>query len=324
MNSYQQTVLESRKKFLKLTLKQEKEVLDIYQEAAKEVSEKLAKSKPGNLNHRYLLELQKSVKQYTKELQQKLSKSTKEEIKASAEIASNVQLSYFESMDLHQDLSSTFRKMFMQLNTDVVKTIVSGDYYKDGLTLDKRNWNITKRNGKDLNRIIKVNIAQGRSAGELAKQLEQYINPYKRMNAHTRIPGINKSTAYQAQRLARTSLTHANTETYIQGSKMNPFCEGLKWNLSSSHSSRMHGRTDICDEYSGKVFKPNEVPIQHPNCLCYFTTETVPINEAREELIRWINGENNSKLDKWIEDYGQGFGIGRNQSKVFGELAALK
>lgn len=324
MNLYQQTVLESRKKFLKLTLKQEKEVLDIYQQAAKEVGERLAKSKTGSLNHRYLLELQKSIKQYTKELQQQLSKSTKEGIKASAEIASNVQLSYFESMDLHHDLSSTFRTMFMQLNTDVVKTLINGDYYKDGLTLDKRIWNITKRNGKDLNKIIKVNIAQGRSAGELAKQLEQYINPYKRMNAHTRIPGINKSIAYQAQRLARTSLTHANTETYIQGSKMNPFCQGLKWNLSSSHSSRMHGRTDICDEYAGKVFKPNEYPVAHPNCLCYPTQENVDIDKARDELIEWVNGGENSKLDKWLEDYGEEFGIGRNQSKVFGELAALK
>ncbi|MCY6372455.1 hypothetical protein [Clostridium ganghwense] len=311
MNLYQQTVLESRKKFLKLTLKQEKEVLNIYKEAAKEITERLAKSKAGSLKQRQLSELQKTIKQYTRELQQQLSKSIKEGIKASVEIASNVQLSYFETMDLHEDLSSTFRKMFTQLNVDVAKTIVSGDYYKDGLTLDKRIWNITKRNGKDLNRIIKVNTVQRRSAGELAKQLEQYINPKKKMITHTRVPGINKSIAYQSQRLARTSLTHSNTESYIQGSKKNPFCEGFKWNLSPSHSLRMHGRTDICDEYAGKIFEPDECPIQHPNCLCYFTQETIPIEQAREELIEWVNGGENAKLDKWIGDYGQEFGIGR-------------
>ncbi|MBE6067754.1 MAG: hypothetical protein E7211_08690 [Clostridium lundense] len=311
MSLYQQKVLEGRKKFLKLTVKKEKEILSIYEQAAKDISERLSKAKLGSLNQRYLTELQKSVKQYTKELRQELSKSIGEGLKASSEIAANVQLSYFETMDLEEDLLSTFRKMFTQLPTEVVKTMINGSYYKDGLTLDQRLWNITKKNGKDIDRIIKANIAQGRSAGELAKQLDEYINPSKRLNQRKRIPGINKSISYNSARLARTSMTHANTECYIQGLYMNPFCTGLKWNLSSSHYSRQVAKwgEDICDQYAEKVFKPEEYPVQHPNCLCYSTQETIPIEQARSELIEWIKGEKNPKLDKWLNEYGKEFGI---------------
>lgn len=329
MSLYHQKVLEGRKKFLKLTLKKEKEILSIYEEAAKDISERLSKAKAGSLNQRYLTELQKSVKQYTKELRQELSKSIGEGINASSEIAANVQLSYFESMDLEEDLLSTFRKMFTQLPIKVSDTMVNGNYYKDGLTLNQRIWNITKRNGKDIDRIIKVNIAQGRSAGELAKQLDEYINPNKRLNQRTRIPGINKSISYNSARLARTSMTHANTESYIQGLYMNPFCTGLKWNLSSSHYSRQVAKwgEDICDEYAEKVFKPEEYPVAHPNCLCYSTQELEDTDKARDELIRWVKGEDNPKLDKWLNEYGKEFGISGSHTKeinVFSELAATK
>lgn len=107
----------------------------------------------------------------------------------------------------------------------------------------------------------------------------------------------------QIQRLARTSITHSFSETTIENAKENPFNKGIKWNLSASHSFRMHGKTDICDDYAGKVFKPNEVPLQHPNCLCYFTEENEDIDQAIKELKAWSEGEANPKLDKWIEDY---------------------
>ncbi len=41
----------------------------------------------------------------------------------------------------------------------------------------------------------------------------------------------------------------------------------------------------------------------------FFTTETVPIEQARDELIAWLNGEGNSKLDKWYNEYGKEYGI---------------
>lgn len=309
MNEYQRRVLEGRKEFLRLVQKQERELLEIYEEASKQISYKLSKAKAGSLTSRYLTELDKSIDRYVLELRTNLSKSIKNGIETSSQIASAVQLNYFDMIAPTQELKSTFINMFTQLPSNIVKQLISGNYYEDGKTLDQRLWNITKKNAKDIDTLIKVNVAKGVNARELAKELDAYINPSNRITPKTLEAGMSSKISYQAQRLSRTCLTHASTETYIQGSKMNPFCEGLKWNLSPSHSERMHGKTDICDEYAGQIFKPSEVPVQHPNCLCFFTTETVPVEQARDELIAWLNGESNTKLDKWYNEYGQEYGI---------------
>ncbi len=332
MNEYQRRIFEGRKEFLKLVQKQEKELLKIYEEASRQISYKLSKAKPGGINARYLNELDKSIDRYVLELRNNLSRSIKASIESSSQIASAVQLSYFDMIVPKEDIKSTFNKMFTQLPSNITKQLISGNYYSDGKTLDQRLWNITSKNARDIDTLIKVNAAKGANAKELAKELDKYINPYKKIEAKALETGMSKNISYQAQRLSRTSLTHANTETCIQGSKMNPFCRGLKWNLSPSHFTRMNGKTDICDTYANQdiydlgagIYPPDKLPIGHPNCLCYPTQEVADINKARNELIDWINGESNPKLDKWIENYGEEFGIERSQPKIFNELVASK
>lgn len=309
MNEYQRRVLEGRKEFLRLTQKQDRELLKIYEEAGKQISYKLSKAKPGGLTERYLKELKNSINQYAEELRYNLGKSIKDSLEASSQIASAVQLSYLDAVAPNEDFKSTFKKMFTQLPSKVTKQLISGSYYSDGKTLDKRIWELTRKNAKDIDTLIKINVSKGANARSLAQELDNYINPNKKIEAKTLEAKISRKISYQAQRLARTSLTHACAETYIQGSKMNPFVTGLKWNLSSSHSARMHGKGDICDDYSGRIFKPDELPLQHPNCLCYFTTETIPIEDARSELISWVNGSSNEKLDNWLKNYGEEYGI---------------
>ncbi|KOR24184.1 hypothetical protein [Clostridium sp. L74] len=319
MNLYQQRILKGRKQFLRLLQDQEKELLDIYEEASKQISYKLSKASAGSLTARYLNELDKSINRYVLEVRNNLSKFIKDGIETSSQIASAVQLSYLDNIAPTQNIKSSFNKMFAQLSNNTVKQFISGNYYADGKTLDQRIWNLTKRNAADIDRIIKINAAAGTNARDLAKEINKYINPKKKMKIHKRIPGINKSISYQAQRLARTSLTHISTETYIQGSKMNPFNIGLKWNLSPSHYERQvarHGE-DICDEYATQdnydlgsgIYPADKYPTAHPNCICYPIQENIPVEKARDELIAWINGENNPKLDKWLDNYGQEYGI---------------
>ncbi|EPY2273225.1 hypothetical protein ACXAUS_002083 [Clostridium sporogenes] len=332
MNEYQRKVIQGRKEFLKLVQKQERELLEIYERASRYIIQRFAKSNPGGITSRYLNELDKSIDRYVLELRTNLSKSIKDSIEASSQIASAVQLSYLDAMVPMQDIKSTFDKMFTQLPSNITKQLINGNYYEDGKTLDKRIWNITKKNSKDIDTLIKINVAKGANARELAKELDKYINPYKRIEAKTLETGMSKNISYQAQRLSRTALAHANTETYVQGSKMNPFCRGLKWNLSPSHFTRMNGKTDICDTYAiqdiydlgAGIYPPDKLPIGHPNCLCYPTQEVADINKARNELIDWITGESNPKLDKWIENYGEEFGIERSYPKIFNGLVASK
>lgn|GEM_PF-1486945 len=315
MNEYQRRVLEGRKKFLKLQQRQEKELLRIYKQAAKQVTYELSKSKNGTLNQRYLSILNKSIKSYVKELNANLSKSIAEETAQSSNIAAQTQLSFFNLLCFSDKISSGIENGYRNLSSDVVKTLINGNYYADGKSLSQRIWTLIKKNAMDIDQIIKVNVAKGANAGKLAKELNNYIDPENRMTTKTRVPGINKNISYQAQRLARSSLTHASNETFIQGSKRNPFCIGLKWNLSSSHYGRQVKRwgPDECDDYSGKVYEPDDYPVAHPNCLCYPTQDVKNPDEARKELIDWVNGKDNPNLDKWMNDYGGEFGITSNK-----------
>ena len=296
MNAYQQAILNARKKFLKLNKEQEKELLRIYQELAKQLSSDIASCRTSSQDA-YLRKLSEIVQVNIQDLNSQLSEMVKANIETSSQIASTVENFYYKSITDNVGLSTMFNKMVLNTSRNTVSKIIQGAYYKDGKTLDQRIWNITKKNARDIDTLIKVNVTRGANARTLAKQVDKYVNPLKRTEAKTIVSGMSSKVSYQAQRLARTSISHAFSETIIENAKSNPFNLGIKWNLSASHSIRMHGKSDICDDYAGKVFKPNEVPLQHPNCLCYFTEENEDIDKAIKELKAWSNGKSNSKLD---------------------------
>lgn len=300
MNLYQQRILEARKEFLKLNKRQEKELLRTYQELAKQLSGEIALCRTSS-GDKYLRELNEIVQANINKLNIKLSSTIKSNIETSSQIASSVDLAYYEAITDDVNLRTMFNSLVINTSANTVKKLIQGNYYADGKTLDQRIWNITKSNANDIDTLIKANVARGANARTLAESLERYINPAKRIDAKTLEVGMNKSISYQAQRLARTSITHSFAETTIENAKTNPFNKGIKWNLSSSHYERQvkrHG-PDICDEYANRVFKLNEVPLQHPNCLCYFTEENEDINQVIKELKAWSKDEKNSKLDKW-------------------------
>ncbi len=310
MSEFEKRVIEGRKKFLKLQQQQEKEILRIYSEAGRQVAFKLAKSKNGTLNQMYLSNLNASIKAYVKELNLKLNQSIIAGTEESANIAAATQLNFYTMLGLSDKVNTRLENLYTNISSDVVKTLINGQYYEDGRSLSQRIWRLTAKNAKDMDFLIKLNLAKGANAGDLAKELSNYIDPTNRMVTRNRVPGINKSIAYQAQRLARTSLSNASSETYIQGSKRNPFCTGLKWNLSAAHYERQVKRwgSDICDDRAGKTYAPDDYPIAHCNCLCYPTQE-VDSNKSRKELIDWVNGADNKKLEQWVKDYGKEFGL---------------
>lgn len=301
MTTYQETVLKARKKFLKLNKTQEKELLRIYKELAKQLSSEIATCRTSSQD-KYLRELNKMVQLNINDLNIKLSNAIKSNIETSSQIASSIDLAYYNAITDDTALRMMFNKSVIKTSTNTVKKLIQGGYYKDGKTLDKRIWNITRSNAKDIDTLIKVNVLKGANARELASQVERYVNPYKKLAIKNDYIGFNKNISYQSSRLARTSISHSFSETTIENAKNNHFNKGLKWNLSASHSERMHGKTDICDDYADRIFKPNDIPLQHPNCLCYFTEENEDMDKVIDELKAWSNGEPNSKLDNWYKN----------------------
>ena len=311
MNNYQKKVKEAREEFLKVMANQEKELVKIYVEASKIIEDKLKRAPSGGITERYYKALKVSLDRYVKELRKELKSNIENNIDKVSNIATEIQTSFFDQIAPTLKLKQSFESMFTQISKDTVKRMLEGKYYSDGKTLDDRLWILTSKNAKDIERLITLNMASGTNARELAKLLDRYINPKKILLKRNMADKIDKHISYQAARLARTSLTHAYSETLIEDTMKNPFSTGLKWNTSPAHYERQIKKygEDMCTWNNGKVFKPKTIPLQHPNCLCYFTVETVPVEEARKELVAWVNGKEDKVLDSWLNKYGKEYGI---------------
>ncbi|WP_394897743.1 hypothetical protein [Clostridium butyricum] len=300
MSFYKKKVLEVRKKILQLTLEQETQINHIYAKSANRLIDEILELPDISRTRVHDIDIARLLNDYTKDLYKQLYPNIKDNMMESSIIQRQVILDFVDQVAKDRKLSEIVKHNINSYSNTVVKNLIAGEYYKDGKTLSKRLWNLTLDNGNKIDEFIKMNIASGANARKLANDLELLINPNNRIVTNNFKAGFNSyKISYQAQRLARTSITHAATETQIQNAKKNPFSKGLRWNLSASHSARMHGKTDICDDYNGQIFKPEETPLQHPNCLCYFTEEVADIDDAIVRINKWVEGNEDRELESW-------------------------
>lgn len=303
MNKYSEAVKNARKEYIKLNLKQKQELQQIYTQLAAELSEEILEW-PESRTRTHLEQMYQIVNKYSKELYFDLKEHTTKYINTAADLQTNVQLSFVDMLELEPVIDTALRRSITVISSRAVKQLIAGEYYKDDKTLSKRLWRITKNNKKNIDTVIKMNVARGCNARTLAEELEKYINPKKRIISKSFAAGINShDISYQAQRLARTSITHVMAEVQIQNSIINPFNKGLMWNLSPEHSFRMHGKQDECDDRDGKVYKPEEMPLQHANCMCYFTEVLEDVHKCIKDINAWVNGASNPDIEKWIYAY---------------------
>ncbi|MDU1232677.1 MAG: exonuclease SbcC, partial [Clostridium sp.] len=261
------------------------------------------------------IDIARLLNDYTKDLYKQLYPNIKDNMMESSIIQRQVILDYVDQVVKDRKLSEIVKHNINNYSNTVVKNLVAGEYYKDGKTLSKRLWNLTSDNSNKIDEFIKMNIAGGANARKLANDLEVLINPKNRLTTTNFKAGFDSyKVSYQAQRLARTSITHAAAETQIQTAKKNPFNRGMKWNLSPSHGARMHGKQDECDDYAGNdsyglgagIFPADKTPIQHPNCMCYLTEWLVEIDDAISRINKWVEGNEDRELESWSTDFNKG------------------
>ena len=309
MNSreYKSLCQEAQSKKLKLAKKQEQQIKQIYNDMYKDLSRKLKKVNPGTLTARYLEELQKELAKEIKDIHNKVEKAIKNNIEKSSELANNVQLDFFMLIDdkYNLDMKDTFAGMFSIIPKQAMEEILSGKLYKDRLGLSKRIWKYTQKFDKDIDYIIAEGIANKKSIYDIAKDLEIYVKPKssKPWEWSKVYPNASKTVDYNAQRLARTAVSHAFQQAQKRSCQRNPFVTGIKWLTSNSHRT-----CELCSSRNGVVYKIDDVPLDHPNGMC----TTVPVLEKEldqigKELRDWLDGWDSPKLDIWFEEYGKDF-----------------
>lgn len=309
MNEYEKIALATRKKVSKLTLQQQRELLNLYESTIDSLATKIAKAKDKSLTKRWLLDYKKELTRVKRELAKEITKSTRGFITKAAKVGTETEQQIlskvFEFAGI--DPGNHFATMFSQVQNKVIKDIISGNLYKDSKTLSSRIWTIADKTDNDIQYIINQGILEKKSALELAKDLEKFVSePSKRpWNWGKVYPDLmGTKIDYNAQRLARTSINHAYQTATIQSSGMNPFVKGIEW-----RSALIHGRTcDLCSERHGKIFPKDNVPLDHPNGLCTMIPY-IPkdLDTVADELKKWLDGGSNSKLDLWYDEYGDYF-----------------
>lgn len=170
-----------------------------------------------------------------------------------------------------------------------------------GLGLSERVWQYAGELKDAMELGIDVAIGEGKSAQELSRDLRGYLQDPDRLYRRVRDKGGNlrlskaaklyhpgqgvyRSSARNAQRLARTEVNMAYRESEFMRWQRLDFVVGFRVCLSNNHTTKdSKGKTvpliDICDELYGDYPKTFKFTGWHPQCRCY----VVPIMSDYDE-----------------------------------------
>lgn len=305
---YLELVEEARKNKLKLVENCKDEISNLYVNAFRHLDRGVYSKNPNSWSTEYKNILKERIKHLNPELYETMTRFTRQ----SAQIAVYPEWALFNKAlegEHHKILSTLTR-----IPEDVLMELVSGKMYKDNQGLSKRIWRYQKEHEQKIDYIIQQGLIQKKTTLELARDLEMYVNPKAKKTFEWKkvYPNAgNKTIDFNAFRLASTSITHAYQMATIRAAQENPFSEGIKW-----HSALSSRTCQLCKERHGKVFKPDETPLDHPLGLC--TTYSVinkSLKEISDELKKGINNnqDNNVTSDNIT---GKSFNTPKNMQEV--------
>lgn len=255
-------------------------------------------------------QLQKSLGAFYSNLEDGL----KSDMVSIGESVLNDSEAFYNSLNMPISMSIT------SFPVEVMENVINGSVYKEKWFLSNALWGDYQSKLDDINQVITEGIGMNLSSFEIAQQLEQFVDPsamkpsativtpclqdpetgklysmdYVKRHPEKDWSNFREKTSrfrygkvdYNAQRLARTLVSHAYQQNVVRQAQANPFATGVKWEASGGE--RM---CEICEERDGKIFPIDDVPMDHPNGMCTFTVETPSMMEMSNTLADWVNGE---------------------------------
>ncbi len=212
--------------------------------------------------------------------------------------------------------------------------------WEDGLNLSRRIWNLDAYGRAGLNTAVSSALSEGKSAWELAEDVEQFLGAGRncprwararlrltkreiglgdRTGLHTGRECNGRGVSYNAMRLARTEIQAIyNTATVANFQRM-PFVE-----MEQIHLSAEHPKPDICDdvvnggEDGDGVYEVGDIALPlHPNCLCYRTAVLMDETEFVRKLRGWMQGRSQwPAMDEYQTAVGGELSVDLRQSSV--------
>ncbi len=288
------------------------EIVALYRQAIADLVKKALEARRGSLTQRWAAEYALSLEQRVKELEAGLYDVTLQGLKRSAALPTIAMGDWWEAVG-----GQSFRDAFALPPDNVLTGLLDGSFYRDRKGLSERIWQVAQDFEKDVGYIVQRGIAEKKSVVELAADLEQYVEkPAKRDWDWGKVyPNLSgKKVDYNAQRLARTSINHAYFLDNVKVCTENPFVTAMHWDLSNAHEERqvIPFGPDECDEYAEHDeglgmgnFKPEEIPVPHPQCLCaQWAVIPDSLEDIGARIGAWASGEPDELLDEWYDKYG--------------------
>lgn len=284
----------------KITAKQAKQIKAMFSNLAKEAREKAEKLK-GKDNISSIIQ-RKYLEDLAKELEHQLNADFANLKKNLEQDMTQVSESVIDCVrEFEESVGMPISNSWLNVPVDAVEAVQSGKLYAGNWTLSSRIWGMEKKVMKDINTVIAEGIAANKSAYDIAKDLEKYVDPKakKDWNWSKVYPGTNRKVDYSAQRLARTMVSHAYQFSFVESTKDNPFIEKYKW--ISSHDKRV---CPICKERDGKLFDKDKLPLDHPNGRCTFVSVfNKSATQISDEMAAWVKGKEGDfpKIDEYMK-----------------------
>lgn len=282
---------------LDLSAQQTKRIRSMYEQARKQVSDRIqglsALSSPTStqsLQRLRLEQLKKSIEADMVNVSRKFSTLVKENMQSVAN------QSAVDAGDFAKAYGLKVTERFAAVTGAAVERILEGQVYSGDWKFSEAVWGTFNKNNEDIASIVAQGVTLNKSSLEIAKDLEMYVSPSakKPWDWGKVYPGTNQKVDYNAQRLARTLVSHAYQLSTVQAALPNPFVESFQWRASGSE--RM---CQICEQLDGQIFEKTEVPLDHPMGMCTII-QIMPSNmDISNRLADWVNGKEDVELDAY-------------------------
>lgn len=270
---------------------------DMYEKIRRNIEEESKKTNiSAQMRVGYLKELQNQIVFETKNINKKLGTQIPSNMFEVAQAVTN------DNIDFAKSLGFTVESQLSRVATDVVANILQGTVYKKPWNLSDALWSDLGKTQKDIQYIVAQGTAMNKSVYDIAKDLEKYVNPSARKSWEWSkvYPGTRKKIDYNAQRLARTMVSHAYQQSLVANCKPNPFVQMFIWLASNSERT-----CQLCHDRDGQKYKKHELPLDHPNGMCTYEAELMDDDEMIDKLASWAEGKPDKELDNY-EQYLQG------------------
>lgn len=288
-----------------ITKKQQREISKLYSDWAKEVGERAEyfknKTTPSSvLAEQQLRILQNQMTETSRQVSNELNNKIVNNMYLMADSVVKSNSKWLESLGFTN--LDKISAAFTSVPDQQVRRLITGQVYQSGWSLSKAIWSDNEKALKDIYGIVASGLAQNRPIYEIAKNLESYVNPNRKLNWNLVMEDgrriYKKSVDYNAQRLARTLVQHSYQSSFVAVTKDNPLITSYRWIANGSRVC------PLCMDMDGRIFEKDDLPLDHPNGMC--TMEPVIDDNYLDRLANWVTNPEGSdpELDEFAKNFG--------------------